>query len=163
MKVISGPRYFKMFFSETNPYCPFESVHPHQRCVGVTEQVYFLVALRVKSEEFTYIWLWECLISDDWRGERCLLWLLRMCHSQYNDLMIRCEPHRAVLCVVQSSHIKHRLGYLGQFAINGQTSLSVIALSRLGLQDTTLSVFILKRSFPGYFSAGISSSFPILI
>ena len=90
MKVISGPRYFKMFFSETNPYCPFESVHPHQRCVGVTEQVYFLVALRVKSEELTYIWLWECLISDDWRGERCLLWLLRMCHSQYNDLMIRC-------------------------------------------------------------------------
>lgn len=128
MKVISGPRYFKMFFSETNPYCPFESVHPHQRCVGVTEQVYFLVALRVRSEELTYIWLWECLISDDWRGERCLLWLLRMCHSQYNDLMIRCLTRHCVvsyrLCGESwASHvfIKHHW-YLGQWTLQGKHS-----------------------------------------
>ena len=26
--MISAPRYFKMFFLETNPYCPFDSGHP---------------------------------------------------------------------------------------------------------------------------------------
>ena len=58
MKVISGPRYFKMFFLETNPYCPFDSVHrPPPSAVRRSERdpVYFLVALMARTEELTYI------------------------------------------------------------------------------------------------------------
>ena len=56
MKVISGPRYFKMFFLETNPYCPFDSVHPHQRGVGVTDRPR-LFSSGLEAEELTYFYL----------------------------------------------------------------------------------------------------------